>query len=92
MDQAHCQHETAAGPTEKATIQSSSSCHQHRPCVDPEKLSVHKLRPVSPQVIDAVLTVVTHLHRQDAVVVTQHSRIENFTLIPSYTPSTSLRI
>ena len=92
MDQAHCQHETAGGQTEQTTIQSSSSCHQQRPCADPEKLSVQKLRPMSPQVIDSVLTVVAHLQRRDAVVVTQHSRIDDFTFIPPYTPSTSLRI
>jgi hypothetical protein len=92
MDQAHCQHETAGGQTEQTTIQSSSSCHQQRPCADPEKLSVQKLRPMSPQIIDAVLTVVAHLQRRDAVVVTQHSRLDNFPLILSDTPSASLRI
>jgi hypothetical protein len=92
MDQAHCQHETVVGQTEQSTIQSSSSCHHHRRCVDPEKQSVQKLRPTSPQVTDAALTVVAHLQRQDAFVMTQHSRIDNFTFTPPDIPSSSLRI
>jgi hypothetical protein len=92
MDQAHCQHETAAGQTEQPTIQSSSSCQHHHPCVDPEKQSVQKLRPASPQVTVAVLTVVAHVQRQNAFRVTQHSRIDNFTFTLPNTPSTSLRI
>lgn len=92
MDQAHCQHETAVGKTEQPTIQSSSSCQHHHPCVDPEKQSVQRLRPASPQVTIAVLTVIAHVQRQDAFAVTQHSPIDNFTFTLPNTPSTSLRI
>ena len=92
MDQVHCQHETAAGQTEQPTIQSSSSCQHHHPCVDPEKQSVQKLRPASPQATVAVLTVVAHVQRQNAFGVTQRSRIDNFTFTLPNRPSTSLRI
>jgi hypothetical protein len=92
MDQVHCQHETAAGQTEQPSIQSSSFCQHHHPCVDPEKQSVQKLRPAAPQVAVAVLTVIAHVQRQNAFGVTPHSRIDNFTFTLPNTPSTSLRI
>jgi hypothetical protein len=92
MNQAHCQHETAVGQTEQPTIQSSSSCQHHHPCVDPEKQSVQKLRPASPQATVAVLTVVAHAHRQDAFGMTHRARIDNFTFTLPDRPSASLRI
>lgn len=92
MDQAHCQHETTVGQIEQPNIQASSSCNHHHPCVDPAKLSIQKVRPMSPKFSAAVLTVVAHAPRRDAFVVTRRSRIDTFASTLLDTPSVSLRI
>jgi hypothetical protein len=91
MDHGHCDHVASAVPVEHTMIQGVSSCPDHR-CGDPATLSVQKLRPASPQLSVAALTVVAHLERRDVVSVTEHSPVQSLTFVRPDTPSTSLRV
>ena len=88
--QTHCSHEAVSRQTDMPIIGASSKCHHS--CGDPEKASLQKLRPESPQFVDAVMAVVASIERDDTAGVALKLRVDRFQVVLPDIPSASLRI